>query len=202
MNLLHGTKVYLAGPIEYASDGKGGIVWRDRLTEILHQMGIRVYDPMKKPKWYPNIAKGNPGVYVKTVLESEATEPDSNIIDAFDAIKFIEKADFRYVYDCDWLIVYLPSARTYGTIDELRAAVNCGKPILVFSEEVIPSSWVMSMVATPDDYREVFFADMNSMVEHIKRIDNGEVELDPLKWIFLSYFNQNVKLKPRSKWSV
>jgi len=218
MGLLRNTKVYLAGPIEYAGDGKGGIIWRDKITETLHEMGVRVYDPMKKPSWYPRIAKGNPGIYVKEVLEeyhAKDEEADSEHVEAvrdaasrvrvekaFEAIKFIERVDFRYVNDCEWLIVYLPAQRTYGTIDEIRAAVNAGKPILIFSEEVIPSSWIMGICATPDDFDEVFFPDMDKLVEYVKRIDNGEVEIDPAKWIFLTYFNQNLDLKPRETWRV
>lgn len=219
MGLLRNTKVYLAGPIEYAGDGKGGVIWRDKITEILQDMGVRVYDPMKKPHWYPRIAKGNPGVYVKEVLEGvkevvnsdDASERDHALNDemrrvkieaSFEAIKFIEKVDFRYVNDCEWLIVYLPAQRTYGTIDELRCAVNAGKPIFIFSEEIIPSSWIMGMAGTPDNFHEVFFPDMDKLVEHIRRIDNGEVELDPAKWIFLTYWNQNLPLKPRETWSV
>jgi hypothetical protein len=230
MGLLSGSKTYLCGPIEYSADGQGGIVWRNKLTEILHSMGVRVYDPMKKPEWYPEISKGNPGVYVKSVLEAHAhtkcgdcgstdpntwinthNEPDRShcrddfhktpkrIREAFHGVSFIEKADFRYVNDCEWLIVYLPARRTYGTIDELRAAVNAGKPIMIFSEDIIPSSWIMSMVADENNFREVFFPSMDKMVDYIRKIDNGEAKLDPLKWIFLSYFN-DVPLKDRSTW--
>jgi nucleoside 2-deoxyribosyltransferase len=198
MGLLSGTKVYLAGPIEYAADNKGGIIWRNELTEVLKGMGVRVYDPMNKPNWYPDIAKGNPGVYVDCVLNGGT---DDEIKDAFDGVKFIEKADFRYVNDCEWLIVYLPKQRTYGTIDELRAAVNAGKPIMIFAEERIVSSWIMGMVADHTDYNDVFFPSMTKLIERIQEIDRGEVELDPLKWIFLSYFNQNIRLKPKLEWS-
>lgn len=193
MGLLAGTKVYLAGAIEYASDGRGGVVWRDELTPKLVEMGVRVYDPMRKPEWYPPIAKTDPGSYVKIVRD--AVINGGPVDEAFKAIKFIEKADFRYIYDCEWVIVYMPKVFTVGTIDELRAAVNTGKPIFVVCPELIPSSWMMGMVATPSDWKEVFFRDMDSVLEHIRAVDRGEIALDPLKWIFLSYFNQNIPLK-------
>lgn len=193
MGLLNGTKAYLAGPIEYAGDGQGGIIWRNEITKLLHEMGVRVYDPMRKPDWYPPISKGDPGAYTKRIMKGDR--------DGFEAIHFIEKVDFRYVYDCDWLIVYLPAQRTYGTIDELRAAVNCGKPIFIFSEDGVVSSWVMAMVSDHTTYKEVFHHSLDELVEYIRRIDNSEVPLDPLKWIFLSYFNENVPLKPREEWS-
>lgn len=199
MGLLRNTKCYLAGPIEYADDKRGGVVWRNELTPKLEDLGVRIYDPMRKPLWYPEITKGDPGKYVKQVINAK---PGEDVRPAFDAIKFIEKADFRYIYDCEWVIVYLPKTFTVGTIDEIRAAVDAGKPIFVVSPDMIPSSWLMGMVATPETWKEVFFRSMDDCLEHIKRIDKGQVALDPLPWIFLSYFNASVPLKNQSEWKV
>lgn len=182
MGLLNNTKVYLAGPIEYSADGKNGVVWRNEITPILHKMGVKVYDPMCKPSWYPDWAKKVPSAYIKNVVDND------NAGQAFHTLKFLERVCYRYAYDCDWMIVYLPREFTVGTIDELRVAVNCGKPIFVICPDLIPSSWALSMVADESNWTESFFKDMNSMLEHIRMINNGDIELDPLKWIFLSYF--------------
>jgi len=193
MGFLNGTKVYLAGAIEYAADGSGGVVWRNEITPKLEAMGVRIYNPMRKPEWYPDIAKTDPGIYVKQVIDAVVQGGPTE--DAFKAIRFIENADFRYIYDCEWVLVFMPRVFTVGTIDELRAAVNTKKPIFIVCPDLIPSSWLMGMVATSEDLHEIFFRDFDSLFNHLNAVDKGEVPLDPLKWIFLSYFHKDVPLK-------
>lgn len=197
MGLLANTKVYLAGPIEFADDKRGGIIWRNEISPKLVSKGIKIYDPMVKPAWYPEITKGDPGKYVKDVISASEGQ---DVGDAFRAIKFIEKADLRYIHDCEWVIVYLPRTFTVGTIVEVEKAADSGKPVFVVSPDKIPSSWLMGMVATEEDYKEVFFTSFDELLNHLDKIDNKLMPLDPLKWMFLSYFDNTVPLKPKQQW--
>ena len=221
MGLLHNSKVYLAGSIEYNPDGKGGTIWRNDITPILQEMGIRVYNPMRKPSWYPrNAVDKNPSSYVNEVIEHmdcklcsdiKLAEQDghwsldhcygaSQVAEAYDAVKFIEDMSFRFIHDCEWVIAYVPRTFTVGTIDELRIAVDAKKPIFIVCPDVIPSSWMMGMASTQRNYGDVFFKTMDECVEHIRKIDRGAIQLDPKQWIWLSYFNEDIKLKPKHNW--
>jgi hypothetical protein len=47
INNLKDVKVYLVGAMDRVHDG--GVTWRQELTPILKQIGIKVIDPCKKP---------------------------------------------------------------------------------------------------------------------------------------------------------
>ena len=44
---LNNHRVYLAGPIDHASDD--GVGWREELTPYLEKMGLTILDPTNKP---------------------------------------------------------------------------------------------------------------------------------------------------------
>ncbi len=189
MGLLAGTKVYLCGPIEYS---KSPVSWRVDLTAFLQKLGVRVYDPLVKPDWFPYTAKANPKIYVDAIL---GKSPDLQPQEAFEGLSYVRKLDLRYVYDCEWLIVHLAREFSAGTGEELAIAAQTGKPILVFSEHEVPASWSLVQLGGSDDWREVFHPSLDAMKNRIEAIDRGLVKLDPAKWIFVSYFNQQVPLK-------
>lgn len=187
MNLLNNTKVYLAGPIEYASSP---ISWRQELTLFLNKIGVRVYDPLVKPIWFHYAAKANPKIYIDAIL---GKSPELSSEEAFTGLDYVRKLDLRYVNDCEWMIVHLPREFSAGTGEELAVAAQTGKPVLVFSQCEIPASWSLVQLAKSNDWRNVFFPSLEALKTHITNIDNGNVKLDVAKWIFLSYFRNDVK---------
>lgn len=191
MGILSGTKTYLCGPIEF--DVENRLSWRAKMHQFLERLGVRVYDPLNKADWYPPLTKDNPSIYLDAL---KGNRTDISTEQSFEAMKFIVDVDLRYIHDCEWLICYLPKGVfTVGTIEELVVAAAAGKPIFVFGPDKFPSSWIVPKLAKHDDHHEVFFDSIEKLQEHIAAIDNGSVPLDPLKWIFLSYFNKNLNLK-------
>lgn len=180
MGLLHGTKVYLSGPIEFSNDSKN---WRKTISEFLNELDVKIYDPLVKPDWFPDLTKADPSSYLNGINKEN-----------YDAIDFVRRIDMKYVYDTEWIIAYLPRCFTVGTIEELAAAANMGKPILVVSEDGVPSSWAMAMLSKFEDMSDVFFRNFKDLVDYINKIDNNEISLDPVKWSFITYFNDGVKI--------
>lgn len=190
MGLLSGTRTYLCGPIEFTADC---VSWRTKMHEFLGKLGVKVYDPLIKPDWYPALVREKPSAYVD-IIKGKRTDID--IKEVFDAMQFVVDVDLRLVNSCDWLICYLPKGVcTVGTIEELVVAANAGKPVFVFGPDKFPSTWIVPKLCNYSSYDETFFDSIESLQTHIEGIDNGTVSLDGLKWIFLSYFNHNIKLK-------
>jgi len=174
-NLLRNTKVYLVGPVEFSGDS---ISWRDDMGLFLDGIGVRSYDPLKKKSFYPEMTLGNPSDWY-TAPPAESAE----------AARFIVDVSRRFAQDCDFMIVNLPRTFTVGTMDELKIAVEAKKPIFIVNKDGIPSTWFMGLFPHTK-WDEVFFKDWDSLKEHIRLIDNGEKQVDPLDWIFLSYFQE------------
>lgn len=174
-NLLQNTKVYLVGPVEFSSDG---VSWREDMGAFFNNMGVKVYDPLKKKSFYPERALGNPKEWYDL--------PPSEI---GDTAKFIVDVCYRFAHDCDFMVVNLPREFTVGSIDEIKIAATAKKPIFIVNKDGIPSTWLMGLY-DHHKWDDIFFKDWGSLKEHIRLIDNGEKQVDPLDWIFLSYFQE------------
>lgn len=197
MNLLRNTKAYLIGPIEQSNDPVG---WRKRITHSLNEMGVKVYDPMVKPDWAPPLAsEANKNQFLKImndVLDRHITESDVNHYEAFN---WIRDVDLRYVHSSDFIVCYLPKIFSMGSGEELTIAATAKKPILIWSDgDLVPSSWLCSMLCqTSDSITDVFFKNEKSVIEYLQLVDRNEVAVDPMKWIFLSYFYPELKKKEK-----
>ena len=199
MNLLNGTKCYLIGPIEQSNDPTS---WRDRVSKSLNEMGVKVYDPMKKPTWAPTIAsEASKGKFLEVINdldlkgESYITIGD---IEYYNGMRWIRDVDLRYVHSSDFIVCYLPRTFSMGSGEELTTAINTGKPVLIWSDGgLVPSSWLSTMMCDNlSDIKDSFFHTEEELLTYLRSVNNNEVPLDPLKWIFLSYFH-DVKLKDK-----
>lgn len=194
MNILRNTSCYLAGPVEH---DKTASTWRHELAVKLLEIGIRVYDPLIKPPWFPSSCRINPTVYKEVLHDNTIVlakticgPPDAitiSVPEVFDANTYMRKVCLRLVSAVDWIICYLPIEPTFGTCEEVFDAIYEGKPILFCCPNGIASTWIMGASSTAKDYRDVFFKDWDSLFQHILKIDRGLVELDPIKWIFLKW---------------
>lgn len=196
MNLLKGTKCYLVGPIERSEDP---ISWRDRVTEELQEMGIKVYDPMKKPKWAPEKASEatKRGKFLEIINDLNSDHVTLNDIEYYEGIKWIRQVDLRYVHSSDFIVCYLPKMFSMGSCEELTVAINTGKPVLMWSDtDQVPSSWLSTMICDDlNDIGDSFFDSEEDLLKYLRNVNANEIPLDPLKWIFLTYFNKHVKIK-------
>jgi hypothetical protein len=192
IGLLNGSKCYLAGAIDFET--KDGMVnWRNEISLILKNLGVRVYNPLIKPYWYPDDCKIDPKVYMQCADNGYQGHGTISRREVYDATKFLVDIDFRMANDCTFMIVNLPRTFTVGTIDELRVAINAGKPIFIVNKDKYPSTWLLGMFDS-EDWDDIFFRDIDELARYLKRIDNNEVELDRKKWVSIAYF-RNVKVK-------
>lgn len=206
MNLLKNSKCYLVGPIELSNDP---VSWRSRVTKELNEIGVKVYDPMVKPDWAPEVARetnknvNNKNLFIEVMHKiGKGEELTKNDKDHYYAMNWIRDIDLRFVHSCDFIVCYLPKIFSVGSCEELTIAIESKKPVLIWSKDTyIPSSWLASMMCNePEDIKDYFFHSEEDLVQYLKKVDNNEVPVDPLKWIFLSYFNKNLKIKGKRSW--
>lgn len=190
MGKLHGTSVYLAGAVEMVGD-ENATTWRNEITPILTSMGIEVWDPMIKPQWFPQITGAEQASMKYTLIsdsEHEASKADHTN-------KLIRAACLSLAGQADFIICNMPRQFTAGTFEEIYLANQTGKPILFMSDYPFASMWLHSAFTNNNDWRDVFFPGIHSLMNYISKVDNGTVEIDPIKWIFLTWRREygNVK---------
>jgi hypothetical protein len=157
-------------------------------------MGVRPYDPLVKPTFMSEMAKGNPSEYRKML--TSPSEQDK----VWPALKEIRDIDRQFAYACDFMICSLPKLFTVGTFEELTIAVSCNKPVLLHSPDGLISTWLPPMLAnTSQDYwANNHFNEWGPLYEHLRGINEGTAKVDNLKWIFLTYFN-DPDVKPKTE---
>lgn len=192
MGLLNNTSVYLSGPVELDNNC---ISWREEFTKFLNKIGVDVWDPLIKPDWMPiqTVGPDAQNNIKNMLLDNDSRKYCYNTI--------IRNMGLRLAYACDWMICVLKKdIFTAGTFEELSVASKCGKPILLLTPDYkILSMWLIDQIIGDDiNYRDQYvFDNKEKLLNHIIKIDDGIIELDPLKWIFLSYTN---KFKYRHDW--
>tara|TARA_Y100000310_G_C20133627_1_gene556980 strand:+ start:12 stop:548 length:537 start_codon:yes stop_codon:yes gene_type:complete len=173
MNLLYKTKTYLVGHMQYA-DGRG---WRDEAEAELKKLNITVFNPFDKP-------------FVKDVDEGEEARRDVERMMAlgyYDGVatrmKQVRSYDLNLVDRSDFIIAHLePSIASWGSAEEIVTAVRMKKPIFVSmggGKQKTPQ-WMMGMF--PHKY---IYDSIEEIIDMIKGIDNGMVEIDSDRWRLL-----------------
>lgn len=173
MNVLAGTRTYLAGFMEYG-DGRG---WRDALTPVLQAMGVTVFDPYHKP--FINEIKEDEEAR-RLLKEWMATGQYDKVAERMKAVR---NDDLRLVDISDFLIIYVkPSIPTWGTPEELFWANREKKPIFLIMEggKALCPLWLMGTL--PHKY---IYNNADEVVEMLKNIDSGAKELDNGRWRLL-----------------
>jgi len=191
MNLLKNTRCYLAGPIEHDEKATS---WRQDVASFLSTLDVKSYDPLVKPQWLDHICCVEPSLYRKalggctqrdTVRGREVEITPDNVIEAN---RMMRLACMRIVHAVDWIICYSPIKYTVGTFEEIFEAIRVGKPVFFCCPEGITSTWLLSAVAQNTQERsEYFFEDWAALKKRIQEIDIGKIKLDPIKWMFMSW---------------
>ena len=169
---LKNSTAYLAGPIQYVADA--GVMWRENVIEYLHKMGIKVFNPINKPKPFVSEIKEE-GKKVQQFIENN---------DFYAAHEFVKQdivhVDLRMVDLSDFLIVYInPNFHTCGTYHELFHAWEQKKPVLVFIEggrKKVPA-WLLGIIKP-----KYIFNNITETMKYIDKLDKGEEPLDS-KWV-------------------
>lgn len=122
-NRLTNQRVYLAGAMDRVADRGNG--WRDNITPFLENLGIVVFNPIKKP--------------THIGIEDEIThkyklklKEEMNYDELSSVMKTIRSVDLRLVDISDFLIVNLDlDIHPCGTYEEIFWANRQKKPIIV-----------------------------------------------------------------------
>jgi nucleoside 2-deoxyribosyltransferase len=123
MNRLYNQRVYLAGAMDRVPDRGTG--WRDDITPFLEQLGIIVFNPIKKPTCI--------GLEDTSTHELKQQLKINEKYDELSKIaKTIRSVDLRLVDISDFLIVNLDlNIHPCGTYEEIFWANRQKKPILI-----------------------------------------------------------------------
>jgi nucleoside 2-deoxyribosyltransferase len=124
MNRLKGLTCYLSGPIDFAENL--GADWRNRMTPVLKEKGVRVLDPLRHAYFGTEELDNVKRPRMEKLLHDEKVE------ELYDEMKEVIHWDLRSVDKSDFLLVnYDNSVHMCGTYEEIFKA-NCQcKPVLL-----------------------------------------------------------------------
>lgn len=169
-NRLKNQRVYLAGAMDRVADRGNG--WRDNITPFLENLGITVFNPIKKP----------------TVIGQEDIEThryklklkyEQNYNELSHLMKVIRSVDLRLVDISDFLIVNLDlDTHPCGTYEEIFLANRSKKPVIVHMVQgkqntpdwlfgTIPHQMIFSSWEQLKEY--IGYINNNSEIEHYNR---------------------------------
>ena len=116
-------RVYLAGAMDRVADRGNG--WRDSITPFLEQLGVTVFNPIKKPT---SLGQEDEQTH-KHKIQLKANE---NYDQLSSVMKTIRSIDLRLVDISDFLIVNLDlDVHPCGTYEEIFLANRQKKPIII-----------------------------------------------------------------------
>lgn len=133
-------RVYLAGAMDRVADRGNG--WRDNISPFLKELGIVIFNPIKKPT---DIGQEDEITHkLKIKLKSEQKYDELSSI-----MKIIRSVDLRLVDISDFLIVNLDlEIHPCGTYEEIFWANRQKKPIIVHmvqSKQLAPD-WLFGTI--------------------------------------------------------
>jgi hypothetical protein len=137
---LSGARVYLSGPMDFVGSREKEMKygWRTRISWILKEMGITVFNPWEKPsvRWFYEY--GRETKHVKELRRGWSFDPGKSGMKARAkcAEKFWETMhiDLRMVDLSDFVVSYCPtSVYSVGTVHEIIVAREQHKPVLLVS---------------------------------------------------------------------
>jgi len=159
MNRLQNQRVYLAGAMDRVKDRGNG--WRDNITPFLQDLGVIVFNPIKKPSIEG--CEDSETHKLKIKLKNEGKYDELSKV-----MKTIRAVDLRLVDISDFLIVNLDLDHyACGTWEELYLCNRSKKPILIHVEqgkEQTPD-WLFGTL--PHQWFFTEWGDMRSYLLHI-----------------------------------
>lgn len=174
MGLLHKTKVYLVGSMQYVSDGRS---WRENVTDELGQLGITVFDPYHKP-FVDDVAEDDS---VRARLKEHMDRGELDIV--AERMKPIRNFDLRLCDLSDFIIAHInPSVASWGSAEELVTSCRMKKPTFISIEGGRSKCplWILGMFPTKYIYNNV-----QEIIDMIKKIDAQEKIIDSDRWKLL-----------------
>lgn len=175
MNRLKNQRVYLAGAMDRVPDRGNG--WRDKITPFLQDLGIVVFNPIKKPS---SVGMEDAATHnFKQKLKSE-----NNYDELSKLMKVIRSVDLRLVDISDFLIVNLDlDIHPCGTYEEIFWANRQKKPIIIHMVQGKQSTpdWLFGTVP-----HQMIFSSWDSIKEYLDQI-NSKTEINNYnRWYFFN----------------
>ncbi|MEX0597777.1 MAG: hypothetical protein WD512_14895 [Candidatus Paceibacterota bacterium] len=174
MNRLNNQRVYLAGAMDRVADRGNG--WRDGITPFLENLGITIFNPIKKPS-IVGMEDFQTHLY-KTKLKQE-----ENYDELSHLMKVIRGVDLRLVDISDFLIVNLDlDIHPCGTYEEIFWANRQKKPIIIHMVQGKQNApdWLFGTIP-----HKMIFSSWDSIKEYLNHINcNSEISTDKRRYFF------------------
>jgi len=173
MNRLKNQRVYLAGAMDRAIDRGNG--WRNDITPFLNDLGVVIFNPIKKPT---QIGLEDAGVHQhKLQLKKEKKYDELSYL-----MKVIRSVDLRLVDISDFLIVNLDlDIHPCGTYEEIFWANRQKKPIIIHMVQGKQSApdWLFGTIP-----HEMIFSSWDLVKDYLKLVDNSIKINTHNRWYF------------------
>ena len=175
-NKLSGARVYLSGPIEYASDlGKG---WREEFTKRSKELGLDlvIINPCNKPL---HLAPEVSGEY-STTTELRKNKDWAGLRKA---VKIFRRQDLRFTDISDALVIYVDrNIHMCGSYDEAYTAERQRKPIFCIVKGGIAElpTWLFGVFKL-----EHIFPTVEACIQYLYELSHREIELDD-NWVLIN----------------
>lgn len=155
-NLLHGTRAYLSGPMDFVGSRvvEKFLGWRALLAPLLQALGVTVLDPWNKPSIRGHSEYGDEGILPKKAEYERDfwTNPATRARFEKDFWETVH-LDCRMTDVSDFLISFVPTnIYSVGTVHEIVLARGQFKPVL--------------LVSPPVKYE--FFPELSALDPHVK----------------------------------
>lgn len=172
---LKNQRVYLAGAMDRVHDRGNG--WRDNITPFLENLGIIVFNPIKKPT-----AVGIEDEETHNIKKELKLQKKYNELSLL--MKTIRSVDLRLVDISDFLIVNLDlDIHPCGTYEEIFWANRQKKPIIIHMVQGKQSApdWLFGTVP-----HQMIFSSWDDIKEYLNQI-NSDNEINSYnRWYFFS----------------
>lgn len=177
-NRLNNQRVYLAGAMDRVADRGNG--WRDNITPFLEELGVVVFNPIKKPTIIGQEDEATHKLKIKLKTEH-------NYDELSELMKVIRGVDLRLVDISDFLIVNLDlDVHPCGTLEEIFWANRQKKPIIVHMVQGKQSApdWLFGTIP-----HQMIFSSWDEVKNYLTYI-NSYSEIETYKrWYFFNAKN-------------
>lgn len=175
MNRLNNQRVYLAGAMDRVPDRGNG--WRDNITPFLQDLGVVVFNPIKKPSVI--------GMEDTATHELKIRLKNQERYDGLSQLmKVIRSVDLRLVDISDFLIVNLDlDIHPCGTYEEIFWANRQKKPIIIHmvqGKQQAPD-WLFGTIP-----HEMIFSSWDDIKEYLHQINSNEKINNHNRWYFFT----------------